>query len=54
MATVAELEHELTADLEVIAERDPSAITTAEWQRAMDAHTRLIALGVADRRGRLS
>jgi hypothetical protein len=36
----AALERELTADLEVIAERDPSAITPAEWQRAADAHTR--------------
>jgi hypothetical protein len=45
------LEHELTADLEVIAERDPSVITPAEWQRAIDAHTRLVALGLAGRRG---
>jgi hypothetical protein len=50
----ADLERELTADLELIAERDSSTITPAEWQRAADAHTRLIALGLAARRGRLS
>jgi hypothetical protein len=53
MATAAELEYELTADLEAIADRDPATITAAEWTRAADAHTRLIALGVAARRGRL-
>jgi hypothetical protein len=53
MPDVAALEHELTADLEAIADRDPATITPSEWTRAADAHTRLIALGLADRRGRL-
>jgi hypothetical protein len=51
MPDVAALEHELTADLEVIAEREAGAITPAEWSRAIDAHTRLVALGLAERRG---
>jgi hypothetical protein len=41
------LEHELTADLEVLAERDSASITAPEWERAIAAHKGLIALGLA-------
>lgn len=54
MPDAAALERELTADLLAIEDRDPATITPAEWSRAADAHCRLIALGVAARRGRLS
>jgi hypothetical protein len=49
----AAIAEELAADLEAVADRDSATVSAAEWQRAMDAHTGLIALGIAERRGRL-